>query len=44
MNLFWEVMNKTTTKTVYRFCDKMFPKSVILGHFHEKYAKKGYFL
>ena len=37
-------MNNTTTKTVYRFCDKMFPESGIFGHFHENYAKNGCFL
>ena len=36
-------MNNTTTKAIYIFCDKMFPESVILGHFHEKNAKKGVF-
>ena len=37
-------MNNTTTKTIYSFSDKMFPKSVIFGHFHEKNAKNGRFL
>ena len=36
-------MNNTTTKTVYRFCDKMFPESVILGHFMKNMLKTGEF-
>ena len=36
-------MNNTTTKTIYSFCDKMFPKGVIFGHFREKMLKTGDF-
>ena len=40
-------MNNTTTKTIYSFysfCDKMFLKCVIFGHFCEKMLKTGDFL
>ena len=36
-------MNNTTSKTIYSFCDKIFPEHVILRDFHEKVLKAGDF-